>query len=618
MRATTLFASLGLISSALVLVACDQSRQSDMTSAESSESDSGKSNQKTEKVISLADSHGTDNSVTKLILQADIRKPSPWGNYLAGLHALTHRDLSNAGRFLGQVLEKDPTNQSLMLRTFLIYVSEAQMDKAEQLADQIMNIPVAEGKKRLVPATVQLLRILRSVKRSEWSDAEDRLALYPNRDIASLVRPFLESWLAMAEYDSDSESLSEKQQRLDQALAPLDIDGRPDILTKSRQLQKALIYDMFGDEDKAEAAYIAAGSEGLSPTYYYARLFGNFLSRIGKKEEARDLYQAFLDENPESLVFNPTLRDLENDIIPEPIIKTIQDGIGDSLFNLATLIRRDQSFDIALLYTQMSLDLSPHMMTPRLLQGEIYENQHRYQNAIDVYKAIPEGTGLFLRSQLRIAKNLERLEHIDQAADILERLAGKYPKRSDILAELGNMYRTNMRIDEAVIAYDRAFERIDTLDVNDWPLLYSRGMALERAGQWERAEADFLKALEFAPEQPYILNYLGYSWVQRGEHLDKAQDMIQRAVEQQPDDGYIVDSLGWVFYQLKEYKKAVIHLERAVALRPQDPVINDHLGDAYWKVGRFQEAKFQWKRALSLKPESDLIPEVEKKLAQGL
>ena len=505
-----------------------------------------------------------------------------------------------------------------MLRTFLIYVSEGQMDRAERIADQIMTLPVPEGQKRIVQPTVQLLRILQAIKRCEWSEAENRLSTYLNQDIAALVRPFLESWLAMAEFDATKETKQQQKNRLDQALAPMEIDDGLDILTKSRQLQKALIYDMFGDIKQAEDAYLKAGSEDLPPTYYYANLFGNFLTRIGKKEQAKKLYQAFLAENPESLVFNQTLKDLENAIAQDPIIKTIQDGISDSLFNLATLIKHDHSFDIALIYTQMSLDLAPHMIPAKLLQGEIYENQQRYQNAIDIYKTIPEGTGLFFRSQLRIAKNLERLEQINQAADILEHLAGKYPTRSDILIELGNMYRTNLQIDKAIKAYDRAFERIETLTVNDWPLLYSRGMALERIGEWKRAEKDFLKALEFVPDQPYVLNYLGYSWIQRGQNLDKAKKMIIRAVDQQPNNGYIVDSLGWVYYKLKQYDNAVLYLERAVTLRPQDPVINDHLGDAYWKAGRYQEAKFQWQHTLSLKPQMDLIPKVKKKLADGL
>jgi Flp pilus assembly protein TadD len=149
-------------------------------------------------------------------------------------------------------------------------------------------------------------------------------------------------------------------------------------------------------------------------------------------------------------------------------------------------------------------------------------------------------------------------------------------------------------------------------------MFYFRGIALERLKRWPRAEKDFLQALELEPEQPFVMNYLAYSWVDQNLNLDRATGMLVRAVELRPDDGYIVDSLGWVYYRLGEYRKGVGYLERAVELRPQDPVINDHLGDAYWRVGRRQEARFQWRRALSLGPEEDTAPKIEEKIDRGL
>ena len=160
--------------------------------------------------------------------------------------------------------------------------------------------------------------------------------------------------------------------------------------------------------------------------------------------------------------------------------------------------------------------------------------------------------------------------------------------------------------------------RLGKLDKRHWTILYSRGISLERSKNWKRAEKDFKTALGLSPDQPYVLNYLGYSWVDQGVNLADARKMIERAVKLRPNDGYIVDSLGWAFYRLKKYEAAVKQLERATELRPQDPTINDHLGDAYWRVGRFMEAKFQWQRALNLKPEADQVLLIEKKLKLGL
>ena len=192
------------------------------------------------------------------------------------------------------------------------------------------------------------------------------------------------------------------------------------------------------------------------------------------------------------------------------------------------------------------------------------------------------------------------------------------PSRPDPLVSLGDLLRSNKRFAESVKAYDRAIELLGDIDKRHWTILYSRGISLERSRQWERAEKDFQRALELNPEQPYVLNYLGYSWVDQGLNLDRARKMIERAVELRPNDGYIVDSLGWVLYRLNEFQGAVEKLERAVELRPEDPTINDHLGDAYWRVGRHNEARFQWKRALALEPEPDQVSAIEGKILRGL
>ena len=220
--------------------------------------------------------------------------------------------------------------------------------------------------------------------------------------------------------------------------------------------------------------------------------------------------------------------------------------------------------------------------------------------------------------RLRTANGLAELDEIEAAAEQMKIMARERPERSDPLIALADMMRMGERYDEAVEAYDQAFARIPTLENRHWTLLYARGMSLERAKQWERAEDDFLRALELEPDQPLVLNYLGYSWVEMGRNLDQAREMIEKAVEQRPNDGYIVDSLGWVLYRLGDYEDAARFLERAAELRPNDPVILDHFGDGLWRVGRSAEARFQWRRALSFEPESELEESLRRKIDKGL
>jgi Flp pilus assembly protein TadD len=183
---------------------------------------------------------------------------------------------------------------------------------------------------------------------------------------------------------------------------------------------------------------------------------------------------------------------------------------------------------------------------------------------------------------------------------------------------LGNIERERKDFTGCGDAYTKAVATVAKPEKSNWVMFYFRGICYERSNQWPKAEADMKKALELYPDQPLVLNYLGYSWVDKGVHLEEGMDMIRRAVEQRPDDGYIVDSLGWAYFRTGNYDEAVKNLERAVQLKPDDPTINDHLGDAYWRVGRLLEAHFQWSQAVDFKPDPDELATLQKKLKDGL
>jgi Flp pilus assembly protein TadD len=179
------------------------------------------------------------------------------------------------------------------------------------------------------------------------------------------------------------------------------------------------------------------------------------------------------------------------------------------------------------------------------------------------------------------------------------------------------MLRDKQHFPEAIEAYDRAIQRIRTPREPDWLVFYDRGLCYDRAHQWSKAEADFRHALSLSPDQPYVLNYLGYTWADMGDHLAEARGMIEKALKGRPNDGAIVDSLGWVTLRQGQTAEAVKTLERAVELEPEDPQINGHLGDAYWAAGRRLEATYQWRRALTFHPEPDDAAKLEAKLQNG-
>jgi tetratricopeptide (TPR) repeat protein len=219
---------------------------------------------------------------------------------------------------------------------------------------------------------------------------------------------------------------------------------------------------------------------------------------------------------------------------------------------------------------------------------------------------------------LRIAALDAQQEKFDQAISRLRTLVAEKPDRIDAALTLADLLRGKERYAEAVQAYDTAIQRLRNIEERHWSVFFGRGIVLERLKQWPKAELDMKKALELSPEQPHVLNYLGYSWIDQGLHLDDGMKMLERATELRPDDGAITDSVGWAFYRLGQYDKAVEWLERAIEQKGDDATIVEHLGDAYWHVGRKREARFQWERALNQKPDKDRLPVIKDKLANGL
>ncbi|WAP70227.1 tetratricopeptide repeat protein [Jiella pelagia] len=287
---------------------------------------------------------------------------------------------------------------------------------------------------------------------------------------------------------------------------------------------------------------------------------------------------------------------------------------------LGQAINRGDGRDVALLYFQLARALAPR--NPALLTAlaGIAEQANQLELAIAYYQEVPENSAFRRTADLQIGLDLWYAEKKEESKRHLERAVRDYPDDVRAHTALADVLSANKEYAAASEALNKAVQLAEANDEENWNLYYQRGIAYERQKMWDKAEPDFKKALELSPDQPQVLNYLGYSWVDMNRHLDEGLDMIKRAVDLRPNDGYIIDSLGWAYYRLGRYDDAVEQLERAVLITPMDPTINDHLGDAYWQVGRKREAKFQWQRAVDGKPEpeAEQRAEIEAKLKNGL
>ena len=524
---------------------------------------------------------------------------SPAGNYLAGRQAQKNRDFGNASRFLGKALEKTPDNTLLLRNTFLARLADGDITEAVPMAREIV-------KRQNSAPIAKLILLVDAVERNDLPGAGPILANFPERGFSGFLKPLLTSWVMVGATDGSDPI---------EALSPLKNQSGLRVLY---ELHAALLSDAVGRPEEAEKHYKFAAKNVRRSTLRVVQGYGQHLERAGKTEQARLLYETYLKENPDSVVLGPAMERLDKGEKPALLVSGPAGGIAEALFNIAGTMTRQNSAQDALIFGQLALHLRPDFDLARMLVAGILESMNRNEDAIAAYREIDSQSPFHWSARLRVAGNLEALDRDDDAIALLQILTREDATRPEPLVSLGDLLRSNKRFAESVAAYDRAIDLLSDLDKRHWTILYSRGISLERSKQWERAERDFKRALELNPDQPYVLNYLGYSWVDQGINLGPAREMIERAVKLRPNDGYIVDSLGWVLYRLKDFEGAVEHLERAVELRPNDPTINDHLGDAYWRVGRYTEARFQWQRALALKPEADQISAIEDKLQRGL
>ena len=521
------------------------------------------------------------------------------GNYLAGRHAQAQRDLGAAADFLGAALKQAPDAPDLLRRTFVLMTAEGRMREAQELAKRLL---VAEPDE---PVAVLTLAVA-DIKRGRFAAAAELLAKLPKDGLSSFMTPVLNAWILVGE------------KKTDEALTLLAPGTGEKATLQLRALHAALIHEMAGRPDEAEKHFKSVTDNQAGMTFRAVQLYGGLLERQGKKDEVRALYDRYLKEQPGTPLLDMARRRITGGGKPAPLVTSAADGAAEGLFDVASSLSQQNARETAMVLGRLALYLKPKFPVMQILLGDILEADNRLEPALAVYKAIDAKSTFSWSARLRAAAVLDKLGRVDEAVKTLRAMAKEVPDEEGPLINLGDILRGHERFKEAAEAYDEAMKRIATIEPRHWTLFYARGISLERSDQWLRAEADFQKALEFKPDQPYVLNYLGYTWIERGKNLERAQEMIRQAVKLRPNDGYIVDSLGWGYYKVGNFQKAVVELERAVELRPQDPIINDHLGDAYWQVGRQREAKFQWTRALSLKPDADLLAKLQKKLKDGL
>lgn len=525
------------------------------------------------------------------------------GPYLSALHARRLGDVRSSAEFYRQVLAADPENAELMSAALLSGIAAGNVAGATDLAEQLVE-------KRPGHHIAVLRLAVERMTEGDFAGVHD-LVDGTGRN-GPFVGHLLRAWADFGAGDVDAART---------VLTDLEDGSTNTIVKLIASYHLGLIESAAGNGEAAVDAFLrGVAMTGGNSTIRMTEARARAMMIAGQKGEAVSLLVGEIDAGRGEPELSELLAAIEAGEETGPLVTGAVGGTAEALLGLASILAQQggDNDETALIYARLAEYLLPDFVSATLLIANLLESQQQYALAVEAYESVPGDAPRLLDALIGKSSALHSLDRADEAIGVLERAAARFPEELDVHVALGDMLRRTERFEEAAVAYDRAVSLLGEPQQHHWPLYYQRGIAFERSKQWAQAEADFLLALDLEPDQPLVLNYLGYSWVEMGVHLGKAQEMIEKAVEQRPEDGFITDSLGWVLYRIGDFPGAVKHLERAVELEPVDPVINDHFGDALWMVGRRTEAVFQWSRALSFEPEDDVAARIRRKLEVGL
>ncbi|KQV43721.1 MULTISPECIES: tetratricopeptide repeat protein [unclassified Rhizobium] len=528
------------------------------------------------------------------------------GAFLAARTADVDRDLDVATRLYRTALEFQPDNVDVKQRLMITLLMNGQFQDGVKIAEELKGDSSVER-------ITTVARAVEAIRKKEYRKSEKLLNYKGPNDLDRLLNGLLVGWAKAGSGNPKD------------AIASIQAMKGPEWFAIFKNYHQGAIALAAGDKATARAkfndAILDRNGGGAAPDTFLRAVtaLARLEARDGNKQKALDAVSVGENFLNNYAPLSALRTSIENGQPQEQQVRNAAQGAASVLFTIGAALNRDGAEDIVSLYLQSARALDPDSADILVMLGGVAENLKKPEQAIAFYKSVPEGSPMRRLSEMQLGLALASIGKIDDAEKHLRGLIDLDPKDIRSYVALGSVlsdakdYRTMAEI------YDRAVDVLGPLpQKNSWSIFFQRGIAYERLKEWAKAEPNFTKALELNPDQPQVLNYLGYSWIDMNINLDKGLEMIRKAVELKPDDGYIIDSLGWAYFRMNRFDDAVVELDRAAELLAGDPTINDHLGDAYWRVGRKLEAVFQWNQALELKPEEAEIPKIKAKIEKGL
>jgi tetratricopeptide (TPR) repeat protein len=520
------------------------------------------------------------------------------GAYLAARQAAKNSDPAAAGAYYDLALMANPDDQVILQASMQAHLLAGDIEAARQAAQRVLQ---AEPSHR----QALLLTAIAAFRDGDYDAAGGYLDRMPSGPMTQLLEPNIRLWIALAQDDRDD---------LTRVLAQL---GRASSFASVSLAQAGQVLENNGEIERADMFY-QLGSRGGGLRYlFFTKSYGAFLERQGKREGAEKLYTFYHRSHLEHPHIKAAEQRLMSGALPD-LDMDPQIGLAQTFLAIGEVMMADGRTDLATAYSQLAFYLNRQDDLAAYQLGALSMRQSDWQSAAYYFEQIQASALLYDEGQIQRAQMLNEMGAVESALALLNAQLKRYPDDRTVLATLGDLYRVHARFDEAEQVYSRAINSIDKVQNSDWHIFFARGITRERTGKWHLAEMDLQRARDLSNDDPHVLNYLGYSWIDRGVYLDEGLKIINKALQKDPKNGAFVDSLGWAYFRLGEYEKALPILEDASQLEPTDPVVTAHLGDVLWRLGRLFEARYQWRKALAFEPSEKDRAEIENKLLFGL
>jgi tetratricopeptide (TPR) repeat protein len=555
--------------------------------------------------VNAEDAAKTDDASKTVMFDADTVTTFA-GAFLAARTADVDHDYETAIELYKKALQIEPGNPEIRQRLMISLLLNGDIKDGVRYANDLKGDPNVER-------ITTIVRSMDAVRRHDFKSAEAMLKYDGPNDLDRMMNDLLLAWARVG------------AGRGKEALAMVEKMKGPDWFSIFQSYNAGAIAIVAGDVKSARQhlndAVLDKDGGATAPDTFMRAIIA--LARLeasqGNKQKALDAISVGDNLLPNYAPLNALRQSIEKGEKQSQQVTTAEQGAAGVLFSVGGALNRDGAEDIVSLYLQTANALDPDSADTLVLLGGIAEKQNQMDRAIAFYKRVPQNSPMRRISELQLGLALAQGGKTDEARKHLQALISSDPKDIRSYLAYGSVLSDAKDYPAMAENYDKAVEAIGPLPTrSNWTVFFQRGIAYERLKKWDQAEPNFRKALDLNPDQPQVLNYLGYSWIDMNKNLDEGLAMIKKAVDLKPDDGYIIDSLGWAYFRLNRFDDAVDELEKAAQIKAGDSTINDHLGDAYWRVGRKLEAVYQWNRALGADPEVAEIPKIKDKIAHGL